>query len=120
MIDEKLIREQLDNTLDSIDLEGVGVKYEGKVRDNFTDEEKGIRIIVSSDRLSAFDRVITQIPFKGQLLNQMSIFWFEKTKNIADNHIIASWDGRRWLGEITAHHPRQGKVICFQVIETIG
>lgn len=88
MIDENLIRSQLNNTLDEIDLPGLGTRYKGKVRDNFINEKTGVRTIVSSDRLSAFDRVITTIPFKGQLLNQMSTFWFEKTKHIVPNHII--------------------------------
>jgi phosphoribosylaminoimidazole-succinocarboxamide synthase len=88
MIEEKLIRSQLANTLVEIDLPGLGARYKGKVRDNFIDEKTGVRTIVSSDRLSAFDRVITTIPFKGQLLNQMSTFWFEKTKQLVPNHII--------------------------------
>jgi len=88
LIDDNLIRSQLNNTLDRFDLPLPGIKYSGKVRDNYFDESTGIRIIISTDRLSAFDRVITTIPFKGQLLNQMSTFWFEKTKHIAKNHII--------------------------------
>ncbi|MBI4440164.1 phosphoribosylaminoimidazolesuccinocarboxamide synthase [Candidatus Woesearchaeota archaeon] len=85
MIEESVIRKQLDNTLESIEL-GVGKKYEGKVRDNFL--LNGKRIIVTSDRISAFDRVLTTIPFKGQVLNQISAFWFEKTKRIVPNHVI--------------------------------
>ena len=88
MIDEKKIREQLNNTADDVDLPQLGKRYKGKVRENFVNEDKGIRTIVATDRLSAFDKVITSIPFKGQLLNQMSTFWFEKTKNIIPNHII--------------------------------
>ena len=88
MLDNDLIRSQLTNTLNEVNLHGLGEHYEGKVRDNFINAEKGTRTIVSSDRLSAFDRVITVIPFKGQLLNQMSTFWFEKTKHFAPNHII--------------------------------
>ncbi len=88
MLDEALIRNQLHNTLDEIDLPQLGKRYKGKVRENFIDIKTGVRTIISTDRLSAFDRVITSIPFKGQLLNQLSTFWFEKTKNIAPNHII--------------------------------
>lgn len=88
MISEELIRSQLNNTLVEIDLPNLGNRYKGKVRDNFINEKSGVRTIVSSDRLSAFDRVITTIPFKGQLLNQMSTFWFEKTKDLVPNHII--------------------------------
>jgi phosphoribosylaminoimidazole-succinocarboxamide synthase len=88
MVSEELIRSQLKNTLTKTDLGRLGSKYQGKVRDNYIDEKSGVRTIVATDRLSAFDVVITSIPFKGQLLNQMSTFWFEKTKHIAPNHII--------------------------------
>jgi len=88
MLDESLIRSQLNNTVSEISLPQLGHHYRGKVRENFIDKENHQRIIISTDRLSAFDRVITTIPFKGQLLNQMSVFWFEKTKHIAPNHII--------------------------------
>lgn len=85
MIDD-LLQKQVKNTLNLTNLENLGSRYQGKVRDNYTKD--GIRIIIASDRLSAFDRVICTIPFKGQVLNQISAFWFEKTKNIAKNHII--------------------------------
>ncbi len=64
----------------------LGEKYEGKVRDNYSKD--GRRILIATDRLSAFDKVITLIPFKGQVLNQMAKFWFEKTKDIVNNHVI--------------------------------
>jgi phosphoribosylaminoimidazole-succinocarboxamide synthase len=88
MIEEKLIRDQLTNTIEEIDLPSLGKRYKGKVRENFINNEERIRTIISTDRLSAFDKVITSIPFKGQLLNQMSTFWFEITKDIAPNHLI--------------------------------
>jgi phosphoribosylaminoimidazole-succinocarboxamide synthase len=47
-------------------------------------------VFVTTDRLSAFDRVITRIPFKGQVLNQTSLWWFEKTKHIIDNALVES------------------------------
>ena len=83
---EETIKNQLDNTLEKTDFSSLGELYRGKVRDNYTKEEK--RIIIATDRLSAFDRVITTIPFKGQMLNQVSAFWFEKTKDIVKNHLI--------------------------------
>lgn len=88
MIDKKIIQENLSNTLLETDFKSLGDLYKGKVRDNYINNDKKERIIIASDRLSAFDRVITTIPFKGQLLNQMSVFWFDKTKNIVPNHII--------------------------------
>ena len=60
--------------------------YEGKVRDNYSADGK--RIIIVTDRLSAFDRVITTIPYKGQILNQTATFWFDKTGKKVPNHII--------------------------------
>ena len=88
MIDKKVLIENMSNTLLETNFSSLGELYKGKVRDNYINKEKGQRVIIASDRLSAFDRVITTIPFKGQLLSQMSNFWFEKTKDIVPNHII--------------------------------
>ncbi|MFX0021581.1 MAG: phosphoribosylaminoimidazolesuccinocarboxamide synthase [Candidatus Hermodarchaeota archaeon] len=81
-----IIRKQLNYTLNETEFLNLGELYRGKVRDNYIKKDK--RIIIATDRLSAFDRVITTIPFKGQMLNQVSSFWFEKTKDIVKNHII--------------------------------
>ncbi|HMF33353.1 MAG TPA: phosphoribosylaminoimidazolesuccinocarboxamide synthase [Candidatus Lokiarchaeia archaeon] len=86
-MDEALIRSQLNNTLVETDFPELGSLYRGKVRDNYT-TASGLRIIIASDRLSAFDRVLTSIPFKGQLLNQMTAFWFERTKDVVPNHVV--------------------------------
>jgi phosphoribosylaminoimidazole-succinocarboxamide synthase len=61
--------------------------YAGKVRDNY-DLADGRRIIIATDRLSAFDRIITAIPLKGQVLTQIARFWFDATRNICPNHVI--------------------------------
>jgi phosphoribosylaminoimidazole-succinocarboxamide synthase len=61
--------------------------YRGKVRDNY-DLADGRRIIIASDRLSAFDRIITAIPLKGQVLTQIARFWFDATSGICPNHVI--------------------------------
>jgi phosphoribosylaminoimidazole-succinocarboxamide synthase len=60
----------------------------GKVRDWYNLPNKQ-RLIVTTDRLSAFDRVLTRVPFKGQVLNQLSAWWFEQTCNIIQNHIVS-------------------------------
>ncbi|MGV9202404.1 MAG: phosphoribosylaminoimidazolesuccinocarboxamide synthase [Promethearchaeia archaeon] len=83
---EKLIKQQFENTLNETNFENLGELYQGKVRDNYIRDDK--RIIIASDRLSSFDRVITTIPFKGQMLNQISAFWFDKTSHIVKNHLI--------------------------------
>lgn len=85
------ILEQLPYTLKATDFPQLGKKYEGKVRDNYTKNLADgtlARFIIVTDRLSAFDRVIITIPFKGQVLNQMAEFWFGKTKDIIGNHVI--------------------------------
>lgn len=61
--------------------------YRGKVRDNY-DLSDGRRIIVASDRLSAFDRVLAAIPYKGQVLTQTARYWFEATADICPNHVL--------------------------------
>lgn len=59
----------------------------GKVRDSY-DLADGRRIIVATDRQSAFDQVLAAVPFKGQVLTQTARFWFEATRDIVDNHVI--------------------------------
>ena len=84
---DDLIKQHFNKTLNETNLSIPNSKlYRGKVRDNYIFEDK--RIIIATDRLSSFDRVITTIPFKGQMLNQVSAFWFEKTKDMIKNHII--------------------------------
>lgn len=90
MIGDEIIRKQLANTLEKTDLPELGEKYEGKVRDNYTQGDK--RVIITTDRISAFDRVLGTIPFKGQTLNELASFWFEKTKHLVSNHMIDSPD----------------------------
>ncbi|MCK4335596.1 MAG: phosphoribosylaminoimidazolesuccinocarboxamide synthase [Candidatus Aenigmarchaeota archaeon] len=86
MIGDDVVRKQLENTLEKTDFPELGEKYEGKVRDNYTQGEK--RVIITTDRISAFDRVLGTIPFKGQTLNELASFWFDKTKHIVRNHMI--------------------------------
>lgn len=68
----------------------VGKKKIGKVRDVYELEDK--IILVSTDRQSAFDRILAEIPFKGQVLNQTSTWWFKKTSHIIANHVIDTPD----------------------------
>ena len=62
-------------------------RYRGKVRDNY-DLPDGRRIIVASDRISAFDRILAAIPWKGMVLTQTARFWFEATRDICANHVL--------------------------------
>lgn len=60
---------------------------QGKVRDSY-DLPDGRRIMVATDRQSAFDKVLAAVPCKGQVLNQTAAFWFEQTADICPNHVI--------------------------------
>ncbi|MBT5691800.1 MAG: phosphoribosylaminoimidazolesuccinocarboxamide synthase [Opitutae bacterium] len=63
-----------------------GEKYHGKVRDRYDIGNQ--LLLITTDRQSAFDRVLASIPFKGQVLNLTSAWWFENTKHIVNNHVI--------------------------------
>ena len=78
---------QLSQTLRQTNLPAsLGQHYQGKVRDTYRQGER--LILVTSDRLSAFDHVLTTIPFKGEVLNRLATFWFERTKHIVANHVL--------------------------------
>ena len=79
------IRVELKNTLTETSLPS-GNKRTGKVRDQYALENK--IALITTDRQSAFDRVLASIPFKGQVLNLTSAWWFEQTKDIIKNHVI--------------------------------
>jgi phosphoribosylaminoimidazole-succinocarboxamide synthase len=87
MVDATTLRNALSHTLDATDFAPLGRKYEGKVRDNYSTQD-GRRYIVVTDRISAFDRVLGTLPFKGQVLNRLAGWWFEKTKSVVPNHMI--------------------------------
>lgn len=76
-------------TVYETDFQGIKLLHRGKVRDVYEIDDK--LLIVATDRLSAFDVVLpTPIPEKGRILTQMSLFWFEKLKDIVDNHLISA------------------------------
>jgi phosphoribosylaminoimidazole-succinocarboxamide synthase len=87
MVSNEVIRAQLDKTLENTSFPTLGSKYEGKVRDCYSRDGK--RIIVVTDRISAFDVVLGTIPFKGQVLNTIAAHWFELTKNLVPNHVLS-------------------------------
>jgi len=91
MADVELIRKALNSPLEGTDFPQLGEKYTGKVRDNYTTKD-GRRYIITSDRISAFDRVLGTLPLKGQVLNWVTKFWFEQTEDLVPNHIIATPD----------------------------
>jgi phosphoribosylaminoimidazole-succinocarboxamide synthase len=83
--DERMERE-LAGTLDRTSSPHLGAEHHGKVRDSYLGA--GIRTIVTTDRQSAFDRVVGTIPFKGQALNEIANFWFDATSDIVPNHVL--------------------------------
>jgi phosphoribosylaminoimidazole-succinocarboxamide synthase len=87
MLQTKNIISNIPNSLKTVDLKGFGKKYQGKVRDFYI--YKGKRILVTTDRQSAFDVILGCIPYKGQILNLLSEFWFKKTAGIVPNHMIS-------------------------------
>jgi phosphoribosylaminoimidazole-succinocarboxamide synthase len=86
-LDDALLRAQCERTLAATDLPGLGRRIQGKVRDCYVSD--GRRTLVATDRVSAFDVVLGTIPWKGQVLNQLAAFWFERTAGIAPNHVLA-------------------------------
>jgi len=82
------LRKALAAPLAATDFPTLGKKYEGKVRDNYTLAD-GRRVLVTTDRISAFDHVLGTLPLKGQVLNWVAAWWFEKTKHLVPNHVIS-------------------------------
>ncbi len=86
MISDDRLKAQLDNVLEETKVD-LGRRIKGKVRDSYVLDD-GRRVLVITDRISAFDRVLGTVPFKGQVLNQLAAFWFEQTRDIVPNHVI--------------------------------
>ena len=86
MMTDDLLRAQLPHALRQLDLPALGELYRGKVRDNYS---RGDRIVmITTDRVSAFDHVLGTIPFKGEILSRLTAFWFEKVQDIAPVHLL--------------------------------
>lgn len=84
------------NALLQTDFPELGERIEGKVRDIYLQEDR--RILITTDRVSAFDRVLGAIPFKGQVLNQLSAWWFQQVEDIVANHVISIPDPNVTIG----------------------
>ncbi|MCG8591881.1 MAG: phosphoribosylaminoimidazolesuccinocarboxamide synthase [Proteobacteria bacterium] len=85
-MDITVLRDLCSRTLDRTNFSGLGERSEGKVRDSYIRDDE--RAIVVTDRVSCFDVVVGTIPLKGQVLNQTAAFWFEKTSDLAPNHLL--------------------------------
>lgn len=98
MIETRRLRELLPLALSETNLPLPG-KGSGKVRDWY-DLPDGRRLLVTTDRLSAFDRILARVPYKGQVLNQLTNWWFERTKGIIPSHLIAEPDPNASVVEV--------------------
>ncbi len=90
MISKRQVLENIPNVVKAVDVKGFGARHQGKVRDIYVLNDK--RIFITTDRQSAFDKVLGFIPFKGQILTALSAFWFDKTKDIIQNHLLTVAD----------------------------
>ncbi len=90
----QMLLEAIPHCLTATDLPLPGArKYTGKVRDSYDltpDDPRGKLLLLTTDRQSGFDRLLGAIPFKGQVLNRTSLHWFEQTRHMVPNHVIAS------------------------------
>ncbi len=93
---KSIIKENLNDCVTSTDFV-FGKKRVGKVRDSYELPDK--LILITTDRQSAFDRVLAAIPYKGKVLNQTSAWWFEKTKHIIPNHVLSVPDPNVTIGK---------------------
>ncbi len=85
-VDPRLLHEQCARTLEQTDFRELGTRDVGKVRDSYIQGKR--RYIVVTDRVSCFDGVVGTLPFKGQVLNQIAAFWFDRTRELARNHLL--------------------------------
>ncbi len=90
MLNEQILKTIVPHALAGVDIPELGPKIQGKVRDIYQRTRNGQRefILITTDRLSAFDRVLGLVPYKGQVLNELSAFWFEQTFDVIGNHLL--------------------------------
>jgi phosphoribosylaminoimidazole-succinocarboxamide synthase len=100
MATEEYIKTRLDSVIKDSDLTGFGLKkLVGKVRDVYLSPQDDYVVLVATDRISAFDRVLGHVPCKGQVLSEISGWWFSKTKELVPNHVIATPDPNVVIGK---------------------
>lgn len=96
------------HALTNLNLSAFGRQSSGKVRE-MVSLGGGQRLLVTTDRISAFDVVLGVIPYKGQVLNQLSAWWFEQTKDIVPNHLLAIPDENTVIA-------KEGKPLPIEVV----
>jgi phosphoribosylaminoimidazole-succinocarboxamide synthase len=88
MLDDVALAPFARRVLTQAEIPGLPNHYRGKVRENY-DLPDGRRVLIATDRLSAFDRILCAVPFKGEVLTRTARFWFEATGDICPNHVLA-------------------------------
>lgn len=91
------IQRLLDNCLTDARFPELPGHQSGKVRESY-DLPDGRRVMIATDRQSAFDHVLAAVPYKGQVLNQTAMFWFERTGDVAPNHVLEAPDPNMVIG----------------------
>jgi len=104
MLSPDIIRAAIPGVLTEAHFPELPGYYRGKVRENY-DLPDGRRILISTDRQSAFDQVLAAVPFKGQVLTQTARFWFEATADICPNHVLDTPDPNVVVGRRLAMLP---------------
>ncbi len=87
-MERKILLDAIPSCVTATDLP-LPAKYPGKVRDTY-DLGDGRLLLVTTDRQSGFDRMLGAIPYKGQVLNRTSLYWFQQTREIIPNHVLSS------------------------------
>src|SRR3989344_904847 len=90
MLNKKIVIKNIPYAVDKINFPKLGKKRSGKVRDWYI--KGNLRILIATDSVSAFDRVLGLVPFRGAVLSKLSEFWFEVTRDIVPNDMIGVID----------------------------
>ncbi|MCK6576943.1 MAG: phosphoribosylaminoimidazolesuccinocarboxamide synthase [Anaerolineae bacterium] len=90
MLDRNQLVSLIPSAIQSVELGAWGERVAGKVRDIYPYGED--LVLIATDRMSVFDRVVCAVPYKGQVLNQLSLWWFDQVRDLAANHVVAALD----------------------------
>ena len=101
------MNKRLAPALSDTQFDWIGSRYAGKVRDSYVRGDH--RVLIATDRLSAFDRILTTVPGKGQVLTQLAHYWFKRSSRVAENHVIAVPDPCVMIG-------REVSIIPIEVV----
>ncbi|MDE2025363.1 MAG: phosphoribosylaminoimidazolesuccinocarboxamide synthase [Patescibacteria group bacterium] len=97
MISDEQIKKAIPHLFKGIDIPGLGEKHHGKVRDFYSKGDT--LILITTDRQSAFDVNLGFVPYKGAVLNELTQFWLEQTRDIVDNHLLSVPDENVMVGK---------------------